>query len=478
MPTTAPRLRFRRSPRHTRLVSTILAAAVLHPSLPTVLRAAAPPRSLNVLLVTADDLNGDSPGWMGGTAIRTPTLDALAAESHRFLNAHVTAPLCQPSRAALMTGRVPHRNGAVGFDPIRDDVPTLVEILRAHGWFTAALNKLEHMQPPAKFPWDVALEGSGKRPAAMRAQVSAVLAAADRAGRPFFVNANLTDPHRPFRRVPDPGRDGPHPHILHLPAFLDDLPAVRAELRSYFASVARLDDGLAAVLDALAASGHTDDTAVVFLSDNGMSFPFAKATVYRSGTWAPTLLRYPDMPPPADHSEMVSSVDLMPTLLELLGVAAPPGLDGRSVIPLVHGETQAARDVVVTHVNTVSSGARFPQRCIRTRTRSLLWQPWADGVARFDAEPIRSAAFRAMRGAAGRDGRIARHVHQLLDGVPLALYDLERDPGERRNVFDLPAYRTDFERLASALLAHMARTGDPELAHFRTAVAVRAAGVR
>jgi len=78
----------------------------------------------------------------------------------------------------------------------------------------------------------------------MRAQVSTVLAAADRAGRPFFVNANLTDPHRPFRRVPDPGRDGPHPHILHLPAFLDDLPAVRAELRSYFSSVARLAGGV------------------------------------------------------------------------------------------------------------------------------------------------------------------------------------------------------------------------------------------
>ena len=91
----------------------VLAVVLLQPSPPIALGT---PRPRNALLVTADDLNGDSPGWMGGTAIRTPTLDALAAESHRFLNAHVTAPLCQPSRAALMTGRVPHRNGAVGFD--------------------------------------------------------------------------------------------------------------------------------------------------------------------------------------------------------------------------------------------------------------------------------------------------------------------------------------------------------------------------
>jgi N-sulfoglucosamine sulfohydrolase len=225
------------------------------------------------------------------------------------------------------------------------------------------------------------------------------------------------------------------------------------------------------VLDALAAGGHADDTVVVFLSDNGMSFPFAKATVYRSGTWTPTVLRYPGMPPPADHDEMVSSVDLMPTLLELLDVPPPPGMDGRSWGPLLRGEAQPLRDAVVTHVNTVSSGALFPQRCVRTRTRSLLWQPWADGRTRLDVEALHGRAFRALRRAAHHDGRLARRVRQLVAGVPLALYDLQRDPGERRNVVDLPAYRADVERLQASLLAHMERTGDPELAAFRAAIA-------
>src|SRR5262249_27491920 len=85
----------------------------------------------NLLLVTADDLNGDSAGWMGNPLRATPRLDALAASAHRFVNAHVTASICQPSRSALLTGRVPHRNGALGFGPISADVPTLVEILRA-----------------------------------------------------------------------------------------------------------------------------------------------------------------------------------------------------------------------------------------------------------------------------------------------------------------------------------------------------------
>src|SRR5205823_7553558 len=113
--------------------------------------AAAP---LNLLIITADDMNADSPGFMGNPYGATPNLDAFAAGAVRFERCHVTAPICQPSRSAIMTGRVPHRNGALGFNPIRKDVPTLVEMLRDQGYFTAGINKLMHMAPKEKFPWD------------------------------------------------------------------------------------------------------------------------------------------------------------------------------------------------------------------------------------------------------------------------------------------------------------------------------------
>lgn len=430
--------------------------------------AANPPR--NLLLITADDLNADSPGWMGNPLHLTPRIDALAATAHRFVNHHVTAPICQPSRAVLFTGRVPHRSGALGFDPVADDVPTLVEVLRDHGYFTAAINKLGHMQPARKFPWDLALRGSGKRPRALGADVARCLAAARRARRPFFVNVNITDPHRPFR---DAARSA---SALPVPGFLEDLPAVRRELAHYFASVARLDASLGAALDALAAAGHDADTVVVFLSDNGASFPFAKASVYRHGTWSPLVLRHPGMPPPAVHEELVSSVDLMPTLLELLAVAPPTGMDGRSWGPVLRGEPQDGRDVVVTAVNTVRSSASYPQRAARTRTRALLFQPWADGHTTFHVEAMHGLAFPALVAAARHDAGIAARVRQFVSGVPLALYDLERDPDERTNLVDVPAYRADVARLSCVLLAHMQRTGDPLLTGFRDAVARRDKG--
>jgi N-sulfoglucosamine sulfohydrolase len=75
---------------------------------------------------------------------------------------HVSAPICQPSRSALMTGRVPHRSGALGFNPVKEGTPTLVTVLQAAGYLTAGINKLPHMMPESCFPWDVRLAGSGK----------------------------------------------------------------------------------------------------------------------------------------------------------------------------------------------------------------------------------------------------------------------------------------------------------------------------
>src|ERR1041385_1107200 len=143
---------------------------------------------LNLLYITADDMNADSPGWMGSKMGATPALDALAPTCHRFINNHVTAPICQPSREAMMTGRVPHHSGALGFNPILPGTPTMVTVLKAEGYYTAAINKIVHMRPAAEFPWDDALEGSGKKPPLLREHFQTTLKNAAAAKKPFFIN--------------------------------------------------------------------------------------------------------------------------------------------------------------------------------------------------------------------------------------------------------------------------------------------------
>lgn len=452
----------------------------------------------SLLLITADDMNADSPGWMGNPLQATPALDAFAATSHRFRNHHVTVPICQPGRQALMTGLVPHRNGGLGFNPISPGTVTLPALLQQRGWFTAVIDKHPHMKPDAEFPWDVKLSGSGKNPELMRQHMDQLLQQAAASGKPFFINANITDPHRPFPgSTQTKGKQGAkrqqnekqeqraerqqlaerfvgrtfEPQEVRVPEFLEELPAVRREVAMYYTAMARLDQTFAGILEALEASGRADSTIVVFLSDHGMSFPFSKASVYRNGTWSPVLLRYPGMPAAVVHDEFVSSVDLLPTLLDLLSVPQPEGLDGRTWLPLLNGQTQELRDAVVTHVNSVSSGKNFPQRCIRTESASLMFHAWSDGVTKFQVEAMSGLTWNALAAAADSSPQIAARVRQFQTSETLMFFDLTADPAERRNLIAEPAAAPRIQQLGERLLQHMQQTQDPQTAAFRTAFA-------
>lgn len=465
---------------HRRLVGLVVLAALF-----TQFLSAADAPKWNLLFITADDMNADSVGWMGCKLGATPNLDAFAATAHQFRNNHVTVPICQPGRSAFMTGRVPHRNGALGFQPITPGTPTLTSVLKAAGWFTAVIDKHVHMKPDAEFNWDLKLTGSGKNPKLFGEHVAQSLKAAADAGKPFFLNANITDPHRPFyaseqlegqkakKNKKAELREGEgevkpfKPDEITVPSFLEDIPDVRREVAQYYSSVRRFDASFGETMAALKAAGREADTVVIFLSDHGMSFPFSKATVYRNGTWVPVLVRWPGMGPTQHREELVSSVDIVPTLLEVLKQPALAGVDGRSWLPLARGESQPGRDFVITHVNTVSSGKPFPQRCVRTKDFSYQFHAWPNGTPYFRVEAMSGMTFNAMAKAAETDAKIKGRVQQLLVGAPEQFFDLRTDPDERVNLITDPKHEAEIARLKKLLLAHMEKTIDPQLENFR-----------
>src|SRR5205814_3100142 len=141
--------------------------------------------------------------------------------------------------------------------------------------------------------------GSGKNPQMLREQFEQCLEAASAKDKPFFININITDPHRPFagstqpdaeeqaerKKAPTKNQANASPVKMFaesevlVPAFLEDVPGVRKEVAQYFSSVRRLDQSFSGLLAVLKASGQETNTLIVFLSDHGMSFPFAKATI-------------------------------------------------------------------------------------------------------------------------------------------------------------------------------------------------------
>ncbi|MDH3708209.1 MAG: sulfatase [Acidimicrobiia bacterium] len=456
----------------------------------------------NVVLFTVDDMNGDTPGCFGGHPEATPTIDAFAAQGRRFTRGHVTIAVCQPSRSVMMTGRYPHRSGAMGFMPIADGVPVLTDVLGEAGYRCGIIGKVTHVAPVERMGWHLAVDqeelGEGRDPSRYAAVVGAFVADAVQAGRPFFLMANAHDPHRPFHAsdqeadhfspqqldtIPEPS------HVFGasewpVPGFLPDLPEIRREVAEYLSSSRRADDVFAAVLAELEAAGVADDTLVIFLSDNGMAFPFAKTNCYLQSTRTPWIVRWPGRVPAGtvDDRHFVEAIDLAPTILDAVGLGVPDGVDGRSHLALLDGDTQAGRDRIVTvfheaaaaawlrHHGDDPSPAQFEMRSLQDARWGYIWNAWADGTKQFFNESQSGRTWAAMADAAIDDRAVAARTRFFQYRQPEELYDLADDPDALCNLIDADEHAAVRAELRHHLLQWMRRTDDFLLDRFATEV--------
>ena len=438
------------------------------------LAAGAPP---NILLITADDMNWDAPNCFGGQVPGlTPHIDRLAAGGMRFERAHVTVAVCQPSRSVLMTGRYPHRNGAEGFNPIRTDVTTLQECLRQAGYLNGIMAKTPHLAPREKFCWDFFVPAEelvyGRDPESYGRRSAEFLARAKAARQPFFLMANSQDPHRPFAGSDQEMKSfGRHlsvrrtirPEQAAVPRFLPDIPDVRKEVAQYLTCCFRCDEIVGAVLRSLTESGLEANTLVMFLSDNGMSFPFSKTNCYLNSTRTPWIARWPGRVKPGSVNarHFVSGIDYMPTILDAIGRPAVPGMDGSSFVPLLGGAAPETRHEVFTVFHETSAKQRYEMRALQDRRYAYIFNPWSDGKRIFRNESQSGLTFAAMRAAAEKDPAIAERVRLFLYRTREELYDLEADPAALKNLAGDPLMRPVLERMRARMTAWMREKQDP-----------------
>lgn len=445
--------------------------------------AAAP----NILFITVDDMNCDSVGAFGsklpGT---TPHLDRLAAEGLRFDRAHVQVANCMPSRNVMFSGRYPHNNRVEGFYQVPDpDYPVLADLVKARGYFTAIRGKVGHSTPYSPYAWDLVLDtlpdGSHAHPknvASYGASARQGIAAARAAGKPFCLIINISDPHKPFYAEGRRGETVPDPNVptrvftpdeVPVPGFLFDDPAVRKELAHYYSSVRRADDCVGVVLAALAESGQAGNTVVMYLSDHGMPLPWAKTELYHHSTRTPWIVRWPGVTRPGavDRQHMISAVDLLPTLLDIAGIAHPAGLDGRSFLPLLKGQAQDGRDRVFKEYNENAGGHRNPMRAVETPAGLYIFNPWSDGRRTMATATAGTPTYRRMKELADTDPEMAARFDLFEHRVLEEFYDLARDPDARVNLIDDPARQAEINGLRAALEQWMTKTGDPLLEAFQ-----------
>ncbi|WP_428343312.1 sulfatase family protein [Mycobacterium sp.] len=384
--------------------------------------SAAHPQRDNVLLVHWHDL-GRYLGVYGHPDVCSPRLDQLAAEGILFTRAHATAPLCSPSRGSLFTGRYPQSNGLVGLAhhgwEYRPGVRTLPQILSEHGWCSTLFGMQHETSYPSRLGFDeFDVSNSYCEYVVERAQQWLRDHDPD---QPFLLTAGFFETHRPYPRERYEPADT---DAVDMPDYLPNTVEVRQDLAEFYGSITTADAAFGRILDTLAATGLDASTWVVFLTDHGAAFPRAKSTLYEAGTGIAMIVRPPTRMNLAHkvYDDLFSGVDLLPTLLELLGVATPSDIEGVS-----HAQALTARDhrePVRDHVYTAKTyhDSFDPIRAIRTKDfsyienyarRPLLDLPW-------DIEKSPSGQAVAPLVTSPRPER--------------ELYDLRADPTETTNL--------------------------------------------
>lgn len=419
----------------------------------------------NILVVFTDQQRWDACGCYGNPMGLTPNLDAMAGRGVQFTHAFTCQPLCGPARASLQTGLYATATGAWrNGRPMRPEMQNLGQRFSAAGYDTGYIGKWhlggsdrkpvppEHRKgyqywlaadaiENISHPTDgVIYDGAGKPLRMDKYRVDwltdrAVEYMQARRERPFFLFLSYLEPHHQndlFRFVGPKGYADRFGDCYVPPDLVGHDGDWRENLADYYGACARIDECLGRMLDTLRETGQLDNTVVVFLSDHACHFRTRndehKRTCHESSIRIPLVFQGPGLNLGRQVNHLVSLVDVAPTLLDAAGLEVPPGLHGRSLLDLAHGQAADRPEEVFLQISEQGVG-----RAIRTeRWKYCVLAPGLEGWQESGSS-------------------VYRESH---------LYDLQADPYEQTNLVGQAEYRSVADDLCRRLIARMVEAGE------------------
>ena len=436
----------------------LLATALLLSS--TGLALGADPARPPIVVFLADDLGWAECSTSGGREIPTPNMARIVADGMNFTHAFVASPSCAPSRAALLTGLDPMRNGAMlNHARPRAGVKTWPAYFHDLGYEVVSFGKTAHYAQVTGYGFDHASHFKYHQDDCVEAAVDWLSKRAS--DRPLCLLVGTNWPHVPWPKAEARG-------AFTLPPNLVDTPATRGAWARYAAAVARADRDLGMVYDA-ARERLGPDALFVFSGDHGAQFPFGKWNGYDVGIRTPLIVAWPGRVAPGSRSDaLVSWIDLLPTCLEAAGGKPPEGIGGRSFLDVLLGKRAGHRDAVfVTHSGDGEMN-RYPLRAVRDRRWKYIRNLDPDAEHHTHIDRAKAGDGRAYWDswveAAKSDPAAAEVVRRYHRRPAEELYDLDADPWELSNLASDPAHADVLGRLRADLDAWMKDQGDEGLA--------------
>ena len=474
----------------------------------------------NVLFIITDD---ESPtlGCYGDPVAVTPAIDAVAADGMVFRNAFATTASCSASRSVVMSGLHNHRNGQFGhqhhyhkFASFHDVARVaLPRVMQRAGYRTGQIGKY-HVAPEAVYHYETYLKGNGRNAVAMAEASREFLTKSDDE-RPFFLYFATSDPHRGggtdetskrklkpnlFGNKPNGGSHAGvdevffDPADVVVPSFLPDTPETREELAQYYQSCARIDQGVARLVQILKEADLYDKTLIVFTSDHGMAFAGGKTTVYEGGLRVPFVVRDPYQPDRGVESDaLISHIDITPTLLDYAGglnhqtngpkqpldvdkfwqqreEAVRDNRDGKQPFDAYHGKSwlHCLESPDEEHHKQIFASHTFheiqmyyPMRVVRDSQYKLIWNIAHPLPYPFASDLWAASSWQAQL-AKGKDApygnmTVGRYIHR----PEFELYNIAADPGETTNLANSPGSADVLERYKAKLKTLQKRYDDP-----------------
>ncbi len=415
--------------------------------------------SPNMIIFLSDDHGQRDSSVYGSKDVKTPSMERLARDGLVFDRAFVVSPTCAPSRAALLTGLMPARNGAEpNHSRPRAELKKLPAYLQELGYEVVAFGKVSHYKHTSMYGFDYFAHDGFHEDVAVPESLKWLRARKSTKPLALFIGSNW--PHVPWPHDAE-GYDAAQ---AHLPSTHVDTSETRTARAHYYAAVTRMDAELGQVYDAARESFGTN---LLFLhsSDNGAQWPFAKWNCYDAGILEPLIAVWPGVVKPGTRTQaMVCWTDILPTLVEVAGGTPPANLDGRSLVPVLRADKTVHRTRIFASHSGDGNMNVYPMRALRTERWKLILNlhPEFEFTTHDDKahDQLGEHYWASWEEAAKESAAAAAKVQRYHQRPAVELYDLATDPEEQNNLAGVPEQAKRVKALRAELEAWLNEQGD------------------